>query len=67
MGMFINFINKGFAKLGETGQLAGSIMTGANLRHPPEKERPAKKTAPKKLRRDHPRRLPQRSTGRATK
>jgi hypothetical protein len=27
----------------------------------------AKKAAPKKLRRDHPRRLPQRSTGRATK
>ncbi len=31
-------IKKGVAKLGETGQSSGAIITGANLRRPAEKK-----------------------------
>jgi hypothetical protein len=30
-------ISRGLVKLGETGRSAGAIITGANLRRPPEK------------------------------
>ncbi len=33
----VKVINKGFAKLGEVGRSSGAIITGANLRRPPEK------------------------------
>ncbi len=33
----VKVINKGVAKLGEVGQSSGAIITGANLRRPPEK------------------------------
>ena len=33
-------ISKGVAKLGERGQSGGAIITGANLRRPPEKKAP---------------------------
>ncbi len=33
-------INKRVVKLGETGRSAGAIITGANLRRPPEKKSP---------------------------
>ncbi len=40
-------IGRGFAKLGEVGQSGGAIITGANLRRPPEKKAPpAQKASP---------------------
>jgi hypothetical protein len=36
----VKVINKGVAKLGERGQSSGAIITGANLRRPPEKKPP---------------------------
>ncbi len=40
--------NRGFVKLGETGRLAGGIITGGNLRRPTEKKSsPAPKLKPK--------------------
>ena len=42
------FTNHGFAKLGESGQFGGAIITGANLRRPTEKKSPpAPKLKPK--------------------
>ncbi len=39
-------IKKGVAKLGEVGQSSGAIITGANLRRPPEKPRAAPEADP---------------------
>jgi hypothetical protein len=42
----VKVINKGVAKLGERGQSSGAIITGANLRRPPEKPRAAPEAEP---------------------
>ncbi len=45
----VNLINKGLAKLGEVGQSAGAIITGASLRRSSEKKSPpAPKDSPSK-------------------
>ena len=35
--MMVKIINKGLGKLGGIGRSSGAIITGANLRRPPEK------------------------------
>jgi hypothetical protein len=42
----VKVINKGVAKLGAVGQSGGAIITGANLRRPPEKPKAAPEADP---------------------
>ncbi len=39
-------ISRGLAKLGEVGLSGGAIITGANLRRPPEKKSPEPRPKP---------------------